>query len=268
MFTALMIVVVLAVIGIVFGFVLAVANKKFKIDANPLIEEVEEILPKGQCGACGFAGCAAYAEAVVLNPDVSPTLCIPGKLAVAEEVARLTGKVAEAVAPTVAHVRCGGDCTAAKNEFTYTGIQDCTAANMIGFGQKACKYGCLGFGNCVKVCNFGALSMGDSGLPMIDKKSCTGCGACQKACPKHVIAMRPVSAHVKVDCNSKDKGAVAKKNCAAACIGCGICAKSCPYGAIKVQDNLAVVDHAVCAEKCTDAVCILKCPTKAILEIY
>jgi electron transport complex protein RnfB len=264
MLEAIMIVVVLAAIGLFFGLVLAVANKKLKVEANPLIGEVEEVLPKGQCGACGYAGCAAYAEAVVLNPDVAPNLCVPGKQAVADAVSRITGKVADKVEPRVAQVRCAGSCDKAKNEYNYTGVKDCAAANMLHYGPKACNYGCLGFGNCVKACNFGALSMGDNGLPVVDAKKCTGCGACEKACPKKVIRMLPTAAHVRVDCNSKDKGAAAKKNCAAACIGCGLCAKNCAYQAIRIQDNLAFVDSTICIEKCSEATCVAKCPTGAI----
>lgn len=267
MLDAIMIVVVLVAIGLVFGFVLAYANKKFKVDANPVIEEVEELLPKGQCGACGFAGCAAYAEAVVLNPEVAPNLCVPGKQSVADEVAKLTGKIAEKVEPRIAHVRCSGSHDKAKAAYEYTGLKDCAAANMLHFGYKECKYGCLGFGNCVGVCNFGALTMSDKGLPVVDAKKCTGCGSCEKACPKKVIKMLPVSAHVRVDCNSKDKGAAARKFCTAACIGCGICAKSCPYQAIRIQDNLAFVDSTICIDKCSETVCTAKCPTGAILAV-
>ncbi|WP_073076266.1 RnfABCDGE type electron transport complex subunit B [Sporobacter termitidis] len=264
MFFAIVIVIVLAAIGLVFGLVLAVANKKLKVETNPLIEEVEELLPKGQCGACGYAGCAAYAEAVVLNPDVAPNLCVPGKQEVADAVSQLTGKTAEKVEPHIAHVRCAGSCDKAKIDYTYTGVKDCGAANMLHYGPKACKYGCLGFGSCVSACNFGALSLGDNGLPAVDAKKCTGCGACEKACPKKLIKMQPTAAHVKVDCSSRDKGAAAKKNCVAACIGCGLCAKNCPYQAVRIQDNLAFVDAAICIEKCAEATCVGKCPTGAI----
>lgn len=259
-----MVVVVMGAVGIVFGFILAVANKKFAMEVNPLIHEVEEVLPKGQCGACGFAGCANYAEAVVLNPEVAPNLCVPGKEAVAKLVAELTGKAAEKVEPRIAHVRCRGTGDKAVLSYNYKGVKDCKAASMVQGGPKGCKNGCVGFGNCVEVCNFGAMSMGENGLPIVDKKKCTGCGACETACPKSVIQMIPTNAKVKVDCNSKDKGAIARKLCTAACIGCGICAKNCSYGAIEVKNNLAVVDHKICMEKCSEATCIAKCPTGAI----
>lgn len=264
MYTAIMILVVMAGIGTVFGFILAYANKKFSIEINPLIHVVEDVLPKGQCGACGYAGCAAYAEAVVLNPDVAPNLCVPGKAAIANAVAEITGKVAEQVEPRIAHVRCKGSFDKAVSSYEYKGIKDCAAASLIQGGPKGCKNGCVGFGNCVSVCNFGAMTMGENGLPIVNKKKCTGCGACEGACPKMVIQMVSTNAKVRVNCNSKDKGAVARKLCTAACIGCGICGKNCSYGAIEIKNNLAVVDTKICIEQCSEATCFAKCPTGAI----
>lgn len=262
--TAIMVIVVMGAVGIVFGFILAIANKKFSMEVNPLIHEVEEVLPKGQCGACGFAGCANYAEAVVLNPEVAPNLCVPGKEAIAKLVAELTGKAAEKVEPRIAHVRCRGTGDKAVLSYNYKGVKDCNAASMVQGGPKGCKNGCVGFGNCVNVCHFGAMTMGENGLPVVDKKKCTGCGACETACPKKVIQMISTNAKIKVDCNSKDKGAIARKLCTAACIGCGICAKNCSYGAIEVKNNLAVVDSKICIEKCGEVTCVAKCPTGAI----
>jgi Na+-translocating ferredoxin:NAD+ oxidoreductase subunit B len=262
--SSIMILVVLALVGLVFGFVLAFASKKFAVKTNPLIHIVDEVLPKGQCGACGYAGCAAYAEAVVLNPDVSPSLCVPGKEPVAKAVAELTGKIPAKIEPRIAHIRCAGGIDKATLSFLYTGMQDCGAANLVKEGPKRCKYGCMGFGTCVKACPFDALSMGENGLPVVNLKVCTGCGSCETACPKHVIKMLPLDAHVKVNCNSKDKGVVARKLCTIACIGCGLCAKNCSYGAITMEGNLAIVDNKICAEKCSESTCLAKCPTGAI----
>ncbi len=262
--TSIMIVVVLVGVGAFFGIVLALADKKFAMEVNPLIEEVEEILPKGQCGACGYAGCAKYAEAVVENEEVPPNLCVPGKAEVAAKVAELTGKKAEAAEPRIAYLKCRGTKTAAVMAAEYEGIKDCAAAKLVQGGPKACKFGCIGFGNCVKACPFGALSMGADGLPVVDKEACTGCGACAKNCPQGLLALQSLEAPVQITCSSHDKGAVARKLCTNACIGCGICMRNCPHGAIRLENNLAVVDSAICREKCKEASCLSKCPTKAI----
>lgn len=268
-FIAIMAVVIMTCVGIVFGFVLALADKKFAMEENPLIGEVKEALPQGQCGACGFAGCAKYAEAVVLDPDVPPNLCVPGKAEVAAVVAKLTGKVAEATEPKYAHIKCRGGNGIAKMAFEYKGVHDCAAAKLVQQGPKTCKLGCLGFGNCVRACPFNAMSMGPNGLPVVDRKMCTGCGKCANTCPNHVIELLPMSAKVSVSCSSKDFGAVAMKNCKALCIGCGSCMRNCSLKeeeGVKVVDHLAIVNQDVC-HHCTNATCLTKCPTGAIGEM-
>lgn len=260
----LIIIAVMAGVGLFFGLVLAFANKKFAVEMNPLIHVVEDVLPKGQCGACGFAGCAAYAEAVVLDKDVEPNLCIPGKKAVADEVARLTGKAAAEIEPRFAFVKCAEPIAVANKKYAYSGINDCLAASLLQNGPKVCEWGCIGLGNCVRACMFDAIELNDQGLPVVNKEKCTGCGKCAEACPKNVIEMISPEAPVAVYCNSHDKGAAVRKNCKVACIGCGICGKQCPHGAIKITDNLAVVDSSICLEKCHEIVCLEKCPTNAI----
>lgn len=258
------IVIVLGLVGAFFGLILALANKKLAVELNPLIHLVEDVLPKGQCGACGFAGCMAYAEAVVLNKDVSPDLCIPGKKAVAQKVADLTGKKSVEIEPRIAFVKCANPIATASKKYLYSGIQDCVAANLLHSGPKRCTYGCIGLGTCVNQCAFDAIHLNDQGLPVIDKTKCTGCGKCEGACPKHIIQMVPCVTHVGVLCNSLAKGAVARKVCSFACIGCGLCKKQCPYDAIEIKDNLARVNSQICIEKCDQKVCLDKCPTKAI----
>jgi len=264
MSTPILILLVLTSLGLFFGFILAYSNKKFGIEINPLIHIVEDVLPKGQCGACGYAGCMAYAEAVVMNPDVPPNLCSPGKDAIAKLVADLTGKAAAPMEPQIAQVKCAGTLSKAVRSYEYKGVQDCTAANLLFGGPKSCKYGCLGLGTCVKSCPFDAMVMSDDGLPIIDPEKCTSCGKCVSVCPKQVISLMPIGARVRVNCNSKDKGAVAKKACTIACIGCSLCMRQCPYGAIKMENNLAIVDAKICEQLCSDALCLSKCPTKAI----
>jgi len=260
----ILILLVLTSLGLFFGFLLAYSNKKFGIEINPLIHIVEDVLPKGQCGACGYAGCMAYAEAVVLNPDVPPNLCSPGKDAVATLVAELTGKAAAPMEPQIAQVKCAGIHSKSSKSYAYNGVQDCTAANLLFGGPKDCKYGCLGLGTCIKNCPFDAMVMSADGLPIIDPEKCTSCGKCVSVCPKQVISLMPISAKVRVNCSSKDKGPVAKKACSVACIGCSLCMRQCTHGAIKMENNLAVVDSKICEAECSEALCLTKCPTKAI----
>lgn len=260
------IIVLMGLLGLFFGIILAVVNRNFAVEVDPLVHLVEDILPKGQCGACGYAGCLAYAEAVVKDKKVPPDLCIPGKAEVAKKVAELTGKQAASVEVRIASVRCSNPICTAKKKYKYSGIKDCLAASIMLMGPKDCSYGCVGLGTCVRHCPFGAIKLNENGLPVVDYKKCTGCGKCESVCPKKIIKMIPAGAHVEVFCSSKDKGAIARKHCNVACLGCGICKKSCPYNAIKIENNLAIVDFRICLEKCKQSVCLEKCPTKAIRQ--
>ncbi len=260
----LLIILVMGCVGLFFGSVLAYANKKLAVELNPLIHIVEEVLPKGQCGACGFAGCQAYAEAVVTDPTVPPNLCTPGKDPVARRVSELTGKKAKEVEPRIAYVKCNNPIASAPKKFNYSGIDDCVAMSLLHTGPKSCQYGCLGQGTCAKHCPFDAIEMNDKGLPIINKARCTGCGKCETICPKKIIELIPIKTKINVSCNSKDRGQKAKHDCPVACIGCGLCVKTCPHNAVKLVDNLAVIDKHICLELCSDPVCMSKCPTKTI----
>jgi len=267
---ALSLIGVIGGLGLIFGLILAFVNKKFGIKLNPLVEEVEEELPKGQCGSCGFAGCRQYAEAVVLRSEVAPNLCSPGGNDVAKIVGRLTGKAAAEIQPSKAVVLCGAsaDLNQCVVKHKYDGLDDCAAANMIYAGEKACEYGCLGYGNCARACPYGAITIDETHLPVIDPKICVGCGVCVETCPRLVIALAPATSLAVIRCRNKDKGAVTKKICTVGCIGCGICAKACPHKAIVVAENLARVNFEVC-QQCNDPVCLsARCMPKTIQPFY
>jgi electron transport complex protein RnfB len=253
----------LAGMGGLFGFVLAFAAKKFAVKIDPRVEEVNELLAHAHCGACGFAGCEQYAEAVVNDPGVSPSLCIPAGERAARKIAELTGKKAEAREKKIARVMCGGSLSKTVKRYTYEGVPDCRAAVLTGGGDKACIYGCLGYGTCSRVCPFGAIEICEDGLPHIDPDKCTACGMCVAACPKRVIEILPAAKAVVVACHSRDKAADTRKSCTTGCTGCGICVKTCPFDAVAVKDSLARIDP----EKCrVCGLCVSKCPSGAIAD--
>ncbi len=255
--------VVLAGLGIIFGIALAIVAARFVVKVDPKVEKVRETLPGANCGACGFAGCMGYAEAVAGNPDVAVNMCAPGKSAVAEKIADITGKRAEKVEPKIARVFCQGGTSLTQRKFIYTGVQDCTAAVLAAGGDKSCEFGCLGYGTCMRACPFGAITMSADKLPLIDPDKCTACGKCVAACPKQVIELAQASKAVVISCHSRDKGVDTKKKCQVGCIGCGICVKTCPVDAIKVDNNVARIDHAKCI---VCGLCVKKCPTNAIRD--
>jgi len=250
-------------LGVVFGVGLAFAAAKFAVKTDPKVEQVRDVLPGANCGACGFAGCQGYAEAVATNPDIAPNLCAPGKGTIAAAVARITGKAAAAVEPNFARIMCQGGWSKSVKRFKYEGVQDCRAAILAGGGDKACRYGCLGYGTCSRVCPFGAITMSDDHLPVVDITKCTGCRKCEAACPTKVIEVLPASREVLVACHSKDKGGDTRKNCQVGCIACGKCVKICPFDAPSINNNLSKIDLNKC-KVCS--LCVAPCPTNAIRD--
>ena len=253
---------VLGGMGLAAGLVLAYASKKFAVQENEKIIKVEAILPGINCGACGYAGCHAYAEAVA-SGKADMNLCKPGAEKVMEEICNIMGKEAEeAKEPMVAQRYCNGGRKEAKDKFDYSSIETCKAASIINNGFKQCSYSCLGFGDCSKVCPVDAIIMDENNLPQIDKDVCIGCEKCVIECPRNILNMAPKGSRVHVRCSSKSPGKVVTKVCTVGCIACKLCEKACPFDAIHVIDNLAVIDYSKC-KNCTK--CAQVCPRKIII---
>ena len=250
---------VLGGLGLVFGLLLAVASKVFHVDEDPRIGEIASCLNGANCGACGYAGCNAYAEAIVKD-DAPLNLCAPGGAEALSKVSTIMGEDGGEFVRMVAYVRCsGGD--KAHNKYQYDGVKDCALASAsIGGGPRSCAYGCLGYGNCVSACKFGALEIVD-GVAKVDHEKCQGCLACVSACPKKLIVAVPYIAAGLIPCNNTDKGGITRKVCESGCIGCRICEKNCPHNAVHIVDNLSVKDYSKC-QNC--GICAEKCPRKLI----
>ena len=247
--------------ALVFGVALALIAKHFFAKSDPKVEQVEELLAHAHCGACGFAGCHQYAEAVVNDSKVSPTLCTPAGKGASAKIAALVGKQMGEQEERIAFVSCRGDTEMSKKKFEHRGVPDCVAAAAVAGGDKECPFGCLGYGTCEAACPFDAIKLNKNSLPEIDPNTCVTCGLCVKACPRKIISIVPKNSKPIVKCYSNDKGAAVKRYCKAGCIGCGLCVKNCPSSAIEMVKNLAKIDN----KKCTDCgICETKCPTKAI----
>ncbi len=264
-------VIVLGCIALVSAVILYVCSKKFAVHEDPRLGQVTALLPGANCGGCGYPGCSGMASALVKGADAGSLeglLCPVGGQAVMEQVADLLGMAIANTEPMVAVVRCNGTCELRPRIAQYDGLHTCTAMNACGAGETGCGFGCLGCGDCVKACNFGAITINpETGLPEVDEGKCTSCGACVKACPRHIIELRkkgPKGRRVYVRCVNKDKGAVALKACKAACIGCGKCAKECKFDAITIENNVSYIDFNKCrmCRKCVEV-----CPTHAIVAV-
>jgi Na+-translocating ferredoxin:NAD+ oxidoreductase RNF subunit RnfB len=252
--------IVLGIMGLAAGIILAYASKKFAAWEDPKVSQIEEILPAVNCGACGYAGCHAYAVAVAAG-KAKLNLCKPGAAKVAEEIGTIMGQEVEETEPMVAQRYCNGGLNETRIKFEYDSPKTCKAASVVNNGFKACSYSCLGLGDCAKVCPVEAITMDENNLPQIDKDKCIGCEQCVLECPRNILHMAPKKARVHVRCSSKDPGKVVTKACTVGCIACKLCEKACPLDAIHVIDNLAVIDYSKC-KNCTK--CAQACPRKII----
>ncbi|MBN1809692.1 MAG: RnfABCDGE type electron transport complex subunit B [Planctomycetes bacterium] len=257
-------VLVMLVIGAVLGLVLFAASRFFKTDVDERVEKILDVLPNVNCGACGFGGCAAYAEAVVYKGSAC-SLCAPGGADVECRIAEIMGASVGDREPLVAVVHCGGGTRSAHSAAGYYGIASCRAASVPGLNSpKACVFGCLGMGDCVAACKFDAMVMGDDGLPLVIESNCVACGACVRACPRNIIQLHPLKSFVHVYCINTDKGRDVRKACDIGCIACMKCEKICPVDAIHVINNVAVIDY----DKCISCgKCVKECPQGIIVNM-
>jgi electron transport complex protein RnfB len=251
-------------LGLLLGVGLAFASRLLAVKKNEKIVVLEEALPGLNCGACGYAGCSSYAEAIAGDEEVSLSLCAPGGAETAQRLAEIMGvEVSASLERRVAQVHCRGGRDAAKYAFEYQGIQDCNALYALYGGNKVCKYGCLGLGSCIAVCPVGAIDTDDQGLVRVDPEKCISCGKCLEVCPTGVMRWVPYDADFIVACNSRDKGRDVRKYCSVGCIACKMCEKKSPEGGFLVEDNLARIDYNQKGERESAA---SACPTKCIIN--
>ncbi len=252
----------LAGLCVALAILLAFAHRRLKVDEDPRIEEVTDMLPGANCGACGLPGCRAFAEQVVKG-EILPGQCPVGGPETARFIATFLGIEVGQMEKKVARLLCAGGDDVALQVGEYAGYASCRAASTIAGGFKGCTYGCLGLGDCEVACTFEAIKMAPNGLPVVDLEACTACGDCVRACPKGLFEVVPVSHRLVVQCRSILEGEAALARCKVACTGCGLCAADAPEGLITIAHNLPVVHKDVIHLQTPLAT--LRCPTGAIV---
>jgi electron transport complex protein RnfB len=252
---------ILGGVGLTFGTLIAVAHLKLKVWEDPRIDAITDILPGANCGACGFAGCRAFAERVI-GGEVAPAGCTVMSPPEVEEVAEFLGVAAGEANRRVARLLCAGGSDVALQKADYYGIESCAAAVAVSGGGKGCAWGCLGFADCAVACDFDAIAMTSFGLPHVEPEACTACNDCVVACPLDLFVLLPESDHLLVQCRNLMEGEDATDVCSVACNACGRCVVDAEPGLIEMQSGLAVIDYAQTVDANRDATS--RCPTGAI----
>jgi len=252
----------MASLGLLLALVLVLANRRLYVYEDPRIDEVEEMLPHANCGACGTAGCRDFAEKLV-GGEVKPGKCTVNSADMNQFIADFLGVDLGSEEKLVARLACAGGSNVARRYGDYQGVKSCRAATLINGGGKGCVWGCLGHGDCGEVCEFEAIQMDRNDLPQVNADLCTACGDCVDICPRDLFELVPQSHHLWVACKNLEKGEKAENECIVACNGCGRCAMDAPESLISIENNLAIIDYS--KNSLASPVAIERCPTGAIL---
>lgn len=254
---------VVAVVAVFLGFIIVLVSKVFAVEVNESQEEINNLLPGVNCGGCGYSGCSGYAEALASGADSNLSKCTAGGQETVEALAAYFGQTPGVFVPKVAVVHCQGSCENIRVTYEYTGSVNCQTASELFGGPGSCQYGCMGFGDCVRACEYDAIHV-DNGLAHVDPNKCIACGACVKACPRKLISIQPKYQDLfTVRCSNPLPGKDVREVCKIGCIGCTACVRNCPVEAIHMEEKLAVIDPDICINcgKCASI-----CPTKAIVS--
>ena len=249
-------------LGLLLGGILVIANRRLFVYEDPRIDEVEELLPHANCGACGTAGCRAFAEKLVAG-ELQPSGCTVNSKEMNQVIASFLGVDLGEQVKRVARLACAGGNHVARRHADYEGLDSCRAAALVSGGGKGCAWGCLGLGDCAEVCDFTAIAMDRHELPKVDADKCTACGDCVDICPRDLFSLHPVSHQLWVACKNLEMGEAAEAECAVACNACGRCAADGPEGLITINKNLAEIDYT--RNALASRVAIERCPTGAIV---
>ena len=249
-------------LGLILAIILVLANKRFYVFEDPRIDNIDELLPAANCGACGSPGCRSFAEGLI-DGTFKPSQCTVISKESIQFIADYLGVDAGDAKKRVARVACAGGNHVAKIRASYKGVNSCQGAALVSGGGKGCAWGCLGMGDCAKVCDFDAITMDEHDLPIVDIEKCTACGNCVDICPKHLIELHPIDHQLFVACKNLEKGDEPKAECKVVCTACERCVVDSPEGLITIKNNLAVINYD--ENSLASPLTVERCPTGAII---
>ncbi len=244
--------------GLMLGLIIALANKFFAVTEDPRVGQTEDLLPGANCGGCGYAGCSAFAKALVAG-GIEPSVCPVNSAETCAAISKLLGLELTFSEPHVALIRCCGDNIESPEKALYNGVSDCNSAVLVAGATKSCQHGCLGMASCSRACPFNAIEINENGIAVVHPDICVGCGKCVETCPRNLIAMVPKAAPVHILCHSPEKAPVQRKSCTKGCIGCRKCIKEAGDDNIRMQGFLAVIDYTKKQPMSVIDVCPVNC---------
>ncbi|MCK5716783.1 MAG: RnfABCDGE type electron transport complex subunit B [Thiomargarita sp.] len=248
-------------LGLFFGIILAIAYKFLRVEENPHIEEVDELLPGTNCGACGQPGCHSFAEEIVAGTQ-QPSGCTVASPDVIEIIAEILDVEAGSQDKRIARLRCAGGKAEAHQIAEYQGFESCHAAALVSGGGKGCSWGCLGLADCEQACTFDVIQMNNNALPVVNVADCTACGDCVAICPRDLFEIVPLNQKLFVQCSIPLEGEAARLLCSTACDACGKCAADAAPGLIRMENNLPLIDYDSGLIATIEAT--YRCPTASI----
>ena len=255
-------IVIMTGLGLFFASVLALAYRFLRVEEDPRLELIEDLLPANNCGACGEPGCAGFAGKL-LEGKIAPGKCTVASEGTLEEIASLLGVDVGAEEKRIARLKCAGSMGQMPRVARYEGLESCRAAVLVAGGGRACSWGCIGLRDCEDVCTFDAIVMSDGLLPVVDPDLCSACNDCIDVCPLDLFVLMPESQRLFVQCNSPLEGEEATDRCKVACDACGRCALDAPEGTVEMVNGLPIVHYE--GEVLPTRKAIWRCPTGAIV---
>ncbi|WP_038863148.1 electron transport complex subunit RsxB [Cronobacter muytjensii] len=161
-------VVALTLLALLFGMLLGYASRRFAAEEDPVVDQVDELLPQSQCGQCGYPGCRPYAEAVANNGE-QINRCVPGGGPVMQKIATLLNVEPQPL---------DGDAVAAE------------PVRMLAVIDEP---NCIGCTKCIQACPVDAIVGATRAMHTVMSDLCTGCNLCVDPCPTQCIELRPAA---------------------------------------------------------------------------
>ncbi len=245
MLVTVRIIVILTLIGFGWGIAIFFANRVLPQETEEMrrTAEISGVLPGMNCGACGQPGCFGYAQALAADPEVIRRTPCMTAIKDPETVANLERVLGFKLETDAMDLKAVVHCVGKSEQIVdYKGIGTCKAAAQLHAGAKKCPFGCLGLGDCMRVCPYDAYTIDpERNVAVVDREKCIGCGLCVAECPHGIIELVPSSTAQFLGCSYTTLLPIpGRERCEQACIKCRKCVKADEQGRVRWDDARAL----------------------------